>query len=76
MEEEREGQRGGQRPVPGDRSGKRWKGKREGGRERKEKDMGGGQGPIKRDRSECTQEVLPVAAAEDPRGRPVQMPEH
>lgn len=39
---------------------------REGRREReKEKEMGGRQGPLKRDRSECAQEVLPVAAAED-----------
>lgn len=51
----------GQKPVPGDRSGKRRK-----EREReKEKEMGGRQGPLKRDRSECAQEMLPVAAAED-----------
>lgn len=52
----------GQRPVPEDRSGKRKKGKE---RDREtEKEMGGGRGPLKRDRSQSAQEVLPVAAAE------------
>lgn len=52
--------------------------KRERGRR---KEMRGGQGPLfLRKHGECSQEVLLVAAAEeiaceDPRGRPVQMPE-
>ena len=47
----------------------------------KEREMGGRQGPFKREHSECAQEVLLVATAEDvscqdPKSRPVQMPEY
>ena len=67
------------RLFPGDKSSRRERGER--GREREVGDMGSGQGPpIKREHSERAQEVLLVAAAEDvpcqePKGRPVQMPE-
>ena len=50
--------------------------------ERHRETWGGGQGPsFIREHSECAQEVLLVAAAEDiscqdPKGRPVQMPEY
>lgn len=60
------------RPVPGDRGSS--------GEERERK-MKGGQDPFKRKGSECAEEVLLVAAAEDvscedPKGRPVQTPEY
>lgn len=58
----------GQRPVPWNRSGKRRRDRDRG----KEKKMGGGWGPLKRDHSESAQEVLPVAAAEDESCRDVK----
>lgn len=54
------------RPASGDRSGRREERAREtdGDRGRK-REMGSGQGPFKRESSECAQEGLLVAAAKD-----------
>lgn len=68
----------------GKREAERVGGKTETGRdgERKEqREMGGGQGRFRREHSECPQEVLLVAAAQDiacqdPKGSTVQMPEY
>lgn len=76
--------------VEGFISGKETRGKREaeraGGRQRQAEmererntEMGGVQGPFRREHSECPQEVLLVAAAQDiacqdPKGNTVQMP--
>ncbi|MGE9574796.1 hypothetical protein ACQP3C_27555, partial [Escherichia coli] len=72
----------------GDRSSRsEWRGRARGGRgketEERERgrNMGGGQGPFKRDSSECAQVELFVAAAEDishqnPKDRSVQIPDY